>query len=228
MTPITPAMEDYLKIIYRLSEDGQRVTTQAIAERMGVAAPSVTGMLKRLADIKLVSHEKYRSAELTPAGRKAALEIVRHHRLLELYLAEALGYSWDRVHDEAEKLEHTISDELEARIDAVLGYPRTDPHGHPIPTASGEIVPTSPDLLTAMRTGERAVVNRVSDTDPDKLRYLGNIGLYPDAEIQLLERLPFDGPLRVRVGAEEHYVGRELADSVHVTRAADEARRPPG
>jgi DtxR family Mn-dependent transcriptional regulator len=219
---ITPAMEDYLKVIYRLLEDGKRATTQAIAERMNVAAPSVTGMIKRLADLKLVDHERYRSVTLTPAGNKAALEIVRHHRLLELYLAEALGYSWDEVHDEAERLEHTISEEFEARIDKALGYPTNDPHGDPIPTASGSISTVPDDRLSALQPGESAIVSRVSDTSPEKLRYLGTMGLYPDTEVCVVERQPFGGPLLVRVGDDEHYVGAELADAVHVERAEPE------
>ena len=219
MAAITAAMEDYLKVIYRLSEDGKRATTQAIAERMNVAAPSVTGMIKRLADLKLVEHERYRWVTLTPAGEKAALEIVRHHRLLELYLAEALGYSWDEVHDEAERLEHTISEEFEARIDRALGYPTTDPHGDPIPSASGAIHAVPDDRLSALAPGESATISRVDDTSPEKLRYLGTLGLYPDTEVRVIERQPFGGPLLVRVGEEEHFVGAELADTIHVERS---------
>jgi DtxR family Mn-dependent transcriptional regulator len=226
LVSITAAMEDYLKVIYLLSEDQQRVTTQAIAERLNVAAPSVTGMIKRLDELHLVKHERYRSVTLTPAGRKVALEIVRHHRLLELYLAEALGYSWDQVHDEAERLEHTISEELEERIDAALGYPTTDPHGHPIPNRAGDVEDVATDKLSTLQTGQSATVIRVSDSNPDKLRYLGTMGLYPDVEVELLERLPFDGPLRVRIGNEEHIVGRELAESVRVQRTPDEDYEP--
>ncbi|MCC6935124.1 MAG: metal-dependent transcriptional regulator [Thermomicrobiales bacterium] len=215
---ITPAMEDYLKTIYRLSEDGQRVTTQAIAERLEVAAPSVTGMIKRLADLHLVDHQRYRSVQLTPAGQKAALEVVRHHRLLELYLAEALGYSWDEVHDEAERLEHTISEEFEARIDAALGYPTIDPHGDPIPSMSGSVPQVSNDRLSSLAVGDAGTISRVTDDDPDKLRYLGSIGLYPEVRIVLLERLPFGGPLRLDVNGEEHFLGAELADSIHILR----------
>jgi DtxR family Mn-dependent transcriptional regulator len=215
---ITAAMEDYLKVIYRLSEDGKRATTQAIAERMNVAAPSVTGMIKRLADLKLVDHERYRSVTLTPAGEKAALEIVRHHRLLELYLAEALGYSWDEVHDEAERLEHTISEEFEARIDRALGYPTTDPHGDPIPSASGTIHTVPDDRLTALQAGESATISRVDDTSPEKLRYLGALGLYPETVVTMIEQQPFGGPLLVRVGNDEHFVGTELAETIHVDR----------
>ncbi len=219
MAAITAAMEDYLKVIYRLSEDGKRATTQAIAERMNVAAPSVTGMIKRLAELKLVEHERYRWVTLTPAGEKAALEIVRHHRLLELYLAEALGYSWDQVHDEAERLEHTISEEFEARIDRALGYPTFDPHGDPIPSASGTIQAVPDDRLSVLEPGERATISRVDDTSPDKLRYLGTMGLYPDTEVEIIERQPFGGPLLVRVGDAEHFVGSELADMIHVERS---------
>ena len=219
MAAITAAMEDYLKVIYRLSEDGKRATTQAIAERMNVAAPSVTGMIKRLAELKLVEHERYRWVTLTPAGEKAALEIVRHHRLLELYLAEALGYSWDQVHDEAERLEHTISEEFEARIDRALGCPTFDPHGDPIPSASGTIQAVPDDRLSVLEPGERATISRVDDTSPDKLRYLGTMGLYPDTEVEIVERQPFGGPLLVRVGDSEHFVGSELADMIHVERS---------
>ena len=219
MAAITAAMEDYLKVIYRLSEDGKRATTQAIAERMNVAAPSVTGMIKRLAELKLVEHERYRWVTLTPTGVKAALEIVRHHRLLELYLAEVLGYSWDQVHDEAERLEHTISEEFEARIDRALGYPTFDPHGDPIPSASGTIQAVPDDRLSALEPGDRATISRVDDTSPEKLRYLGTMGLYPDTEVEIVERQPFGGPLLVRVGDGEHYVGTELADTIHVERS---------
>lgn len=227
MTQITAAMEDYLKIIYRLSENGQRATTQAIAERLGVAAPSVTGMLKRLADLKLVEHEPYRAAQLTAAGRKVALEIVRHHRLLELYLAEALDYSWDEVHAEAERLEHTISEEFEARIDKALGFPTTDPHGDPIPSAAGLVSDVPNDRLTSLQVGESATISRVSDDDAEKLRYLGSIGFFPDAVISVIERLPFNGPLRVRIGKHEHIVGGELADAIHVQRITLVGGQPP-
>jgi DtxR family transcriptional regulator, Mn-dependent transcriptional regulator len=209
-------MEDYLKAIYGLDERGDRITTQAIAERLDVAPPSVTGMLKRLSDINLIEHERYRSIALTDAGRKVALEVVRHHRLLELYLAEALGYSWDEVHDEADRLEHLISEEFESRIDAALGYPKTDPHGDPIPSSTLHVSSVPDDRLSAMEAGARATVVRVSDIDAERLRYLGTLGLYPDALVTVVERMPFNGPLKVRVGDEEHVVGLELASAIHV------------
>lgn len=225
---ITAAMEDYLKAIYRLEEDGLPASTQAIAERLSVAAPSVTGMLKRLADLRLIRYERYRSVELTATGRKAALEIVRHHRLLEQYLAEALGYSWDEVHDEAERLEHTISEEFEARIDAALGFPTVDPHGDPIPTAAGAVHAVSDDRLTTLEVGERGTICRVSDADAEKLRYLGSIGVFPNAEVRLLARIPFNGPLRVQVGDEVHFISVELANAIHVHREPSTDGHNPG
>lgn len=219
---ITPAMEDYLKVIYGLEEAGVRVTTQAIADRLNVAAPSVTGMIKRLDDMKLVKHERYRSIKLTQAGHKIALETVRHHRLLELYLAEALGYSWDEVHDEADRMEHSISEDFEARIDAALGYPTLDPHGDPIPSAAGDVPAVSEKRLSELEPDTPAMIARVSDDDADKLRYLGRLGLYPNARVAVIERLPFSGPLRIDVEGEEHVIGLELAEDVQVQVPSDE------
>lgn len=216
VSTITPAMEDYLKAIYSLEESGDRITTQAIADRLSVAAPSVTGMLKRLDDLKLVQHERYRSITLTNSGRKMALEIVRHHRLLELYLAEALGYSWDEVHDEADRMEHSISEEFEARIDEALGFPTADPHGDPIPSISGDLPFVSDRRLSELNEDMQATVVRVSSEDPDKLRYLGSLGLYPNAAVCVVEKLPFNGPLRVLVDGDEYVLGAELAGDVFV------------
>jgi DtxR family Mn-dependent transcriptional regulator len=179
-------------------------------------------MLKRLAELNLVEHEPYRATKLTLAGRKVALEVVRHHRLLELYLAEALGYSWDEVHAEADRLEHTISEEFEARIDAALGFPTHDPHGDPIPSRTGDIVAVSEDRLSTLETGCAATVVRVPDDDPEKLRYLGQLGLYPNATIRVLERMPFNGPLRIEVDGDEHIIAVDLAAGVHVRAAAYE------
>lgn len=216
---ITHAMEDYLKVIYNLQSEGAKVTTQAIADRMNVQSPSVTNMVKRLADFKLLEHTPYHGVVLTTAGEKTALEVVRHHRLLELYLADALGYSWDEVHDEAERLEHSISEEFEARIDRALGYPTTDPHGDPIPTMEGQIQQPPTLRLGDLEGGDDALVERVCDRDPEKLRYLGSLGLYPLARVHILERFPFDGPIRVQIGSSEYILGRELAQAVQVSRA---------
>jgi DtxR family transcriptional regulator, Mn-dependent transcriptional regulator len=220
---ITHAMEDYLKIIFKLEEEEPSVTTQSIAERLQVQSPSVTNMVKRLADLNLVKHTPYRGVVLTEAGRKAALEVIRHHRLLELYLADALGYSWDEVHEEADRLEHSISEEFEARIDQVLGFPSFDPHGEPIPTAEGEIAKIVGLRMSELSSGDHAVVEQVSDTDPEKLRYLGNLGLFPEANVQVLERMPFDGPVRIRVKDEEHILGRDLAATIRVRKLQDDS-----
>ena len=220
MTTITPAMEDYLKTIFSLQEIGERVTTQAIADQLNVAAPSVTGMVKRLHDLNLVDHAPYRGVTLSDAGRKVALEVVRHHRLLELYLADALGYSWDEVHDEADKLEHTISEEFEARIDKALGYPTHDPHGDPIPTLAGDIPEADYRRLSDLDTGEQASVVRIFHDDGERLRYLGELGLYPDSSVTIIEKMPFNGPLRIQVndGDAEHVIGLDLAADVYVER----------
>jgi DtxR family Mn-dependent transcriptional regulator len=218
---ITHAMEDYLKAIYNLQSENEKVTTQAIAERLNIQSPSVTNMVKRLADLKLLEHTPYRGVALTPGGMRSALEVIRHHRLLELYLAESLGYSWDEVHEEAERLEHSMSEELEARIDRALGYPTTDPHGDPIPSFEGDIQPQTQLLLAELDAGEDARVERVNDRDPGMLRYLGSLGLYPNAAVTVLERFPFGGPLRVRVLEQEHIIGRELAEAVFVRRLSD-------
>jgi DtxR family transcriptional regulator, Mn-dependent transcriptional regulator len=219
---VTHAMEDYLKAVYHLRDSGEvgetkgHVTTQRLAEELGVTGPSVTNMVKRLHDLRLLSHTRYYGVELTPAGEKIALEVLRHHRLLELYLAETLGYPWDEVHAEAERLEHHVSEELEARMDSVLGHPTRDPHGHPIPSREGQIDTISAIPLVELDLGVMATVSRVSDRDPEQLRYLGSLGLYPGATVSLSERFPFDGPLRIQVSASEHIIGRSLATAVFV------------
>ncbi len=215
---VSHAMEDYLKAAYRLKMDGKPATTQLLADELGVSGPSVTNMVKRLDEMRLMRHTRYQGVELTPAGEKIALEVVRHHRLLELYLAETLGYPWDQVHDEAEKLEHHVSDELEARMDLYLGYPTRDPHGDPIPTREG-LIPEDTDLLLAeLPDGAPATVVRVSDRDPVQLRYLAELGLIPGAQITILERLPFDELTRIEVGGNTHVIGRQLSRSVWVER----------
>lgn len=216
---VTHAMEDYLKAVYRLRDfvgPGGQVTTQRLAEELGVTGPSVTNMVKRLHELRLLRHTRYHGVELTPAGEKIALEVLRHHRLLELYLAESLGYPWDEVHAEAERLEHHVSEELEARMDRVLGHPTRDPHGDPIPSREGQIDTLTAVPLVGLPPGESATVARVSDRDPEQLRYLGGLGLYPGATVMLTELLPFDGPLRIRVAGAEHVIGRSLAAAVRV------------
>jgi DtxR family Mn-dependent transcriptional regulator len=216
---ITPAIEDYLKAIYQLGNDEPEagaVTGQRIAERLGVAAPSVTNMIKRLAELGLVEHERYRGVELTTDGERIALEVVRHHRLLERYLVEALGYPWDEVHDEAERLEHHISEALEARMAAALGDPTVDPHGDPIPHLDGSMTTVVGLPLSELVPGQSAAVRRVSDRDPERLRYLEALGIRPGVAIRVLEALPFEGPLRLAVDGAERMIGRPLAAVIQV------------
>jgi DtxR family Mn-dependent transcriptional regulator len=216
---ITPAVEDYLKAIYQLNQEepaAGSVTGQRIAERLGVASPSVTNMIKRLSDLGLVQHERYRGVELSESGERIALEVVRHHRLLERYLVEVLGYGWDEVHDEAERLEHHISEALEARMAAALGNPTVDPHGDPIPHLDGSVAGAETRPLVELVPGEMATVHRVSDRDPERLRYLEQLGLRPGAHVRLLEALPFDGPLRLEIAGAEQVIGRSLAAIVQV------------
>lgn len=210
------AVQDYLKIIYKLSLADQRCTPSLIAERMGVSAAAVTKMLKRLQELNLVHYTRSQELSLTDAGEKIALEMIRHHRLLELYLTEALGYTWDQVDGEAERLEHVISEEFEDRIDEFLGFPTHDPHGDPIPTKEGRLEHVRHSTLAELAVGQAAVVRRVTDGDPAMLRYLGDLGLYPHAAVEMLAKEPFGGPMRVRVGETERSVGKELANHVFV------------
>jgi DtxR family Mn-dependent transcriptional regulator len=219
---ISHAIEDYLKAIYELEEEHGRVGTSALAAALNVSPASVTGMLQKLAEPnphspKLVNYARHQGASLTSAGRKIALEVIRHHRLIELYLAEELGYSWDQVDAEAEKLEHVISEEFEDRICAVLGDPTRDPHGNPIPSKDGRVPPQATTTLTELHAGQPARVARVRDDDPALLRYLAELGLVLDAAVTVSGRAPFDGPLHVRVGAEaDHALSRHVTDQVYV------------
>lgn len=213
---LTQAIEDYLKVIYKLGAAGKKVSTSAIAKKLGVAQASVTGMLKKLSELKLIEYSPYREIKLTEAGEKIALETIRHHRLLELYLKEAMGYSWDKVHEEAEHLEHHISEEFEEKMDEFLGRPTVDPHGAPIPTKDGKLPEEKYKLLSEVEPGTRAIIRRVSDDDPEKLRYLGELNLYPNTEIDVLSREPFNGPVQIQVGDRKHYLSKELSDAIYV------------
>jgi DtxR family Mn-dependent transcriptional regulator len=210
-------VEDYAKAIYALEDRAQKpVSTNALAARLGVTAASASGMVKRLNELELVTHEPYRGVSLTEAGRRVALEIIRHHRLLELYLVETLGVPWDRVHQEAEVLEHVLSEELEELIAAKLGDPTHDPHGDPIPTRDLTIEHAETESLESLPTGTRGVFVRVSDSDPEMLRYLAVRGIAPGEALEVLERQPFGGPLFVRFGDEIHPLGGELARAMRV------------
>ncbi|TDI85403.1 MAG: metal-dependent transcriptional regulator [Caldithrix sp.] len=213
---ITQAVQDYLKVIFKLASSGN-VSTNAIAERLQISQASVTGMIKKLSDLRLTTYKPYYGVELTKTGRKIALEIIRHHRLLELYLAEALGYSWDQVHDEAEKLEHVISEEFEDKMAKILGNPTADPHGAPIPSKDGEIEKRTLVPLTSAEAGQKVLVKQVSDSDPEMLRYLGEIGIYPEVKLHVLEKAPFGGPLLVQVGEDKHHLGGTVTDNIMIT-----------
>jgi len=210
-------MQDYVKEIYKLRLEGKRATTSAIAERLGVRPPSVTAMVKRLSALGLAEHAPYRGVELTPAGDRVALEVIRHHRLLELYLAQALGLSLDEVHSEADRLEHALSEELEARIDRSLGYPTHDPHGDPIPDAELRLDRKRLRTLASLEPGDEATIKRVPDGDDELLRYQAKLALVPGKKVKLRSAEPFGGPLTVRVGKAEHAISRELAGGIGVT-----------
>jgi DtxR family Mn-dependent transcriptional regulator len=214
---LTDAMQDYLKEIHKLRMEGRRATTSAIAERMGVRPPSVTAMLKRLSALGLAEHTPYRGVELTPAGERVALEVIRHHRLLEQYLSQALGMSLDEVHSEADRLEHALSEELEARIDSSLGFPTHDPHGDPIPDAELRIERERLRTLASLEPGDEATIARVPDANEDLLRYLTKLALVPGRRVTLRKAEPFGGPLTVRVGRIDHAISRELAAGIGVT-----------
>jgi DtxR family transcriptional regulator, Mn-dependent transcriptional regulator len=208
---LTVAVQDYLKAIYVLESSGERVTTSALARRMGVSAPSATAMTKRLDELGLVERVPHRGVALTEQGRLGALEVLRHHRLLERYLVDRLGLSLDQVHAEAELLEHALSEELEAKIDAELGFPTHDPHGDPIPDRELRLVHDEPKTLLDLEPGATASIARVPDGDSELLRYLGELGLVPDASVEVLAQAPFGGPVTVRTRLGEHAISRELA-----------------
>jgi DtxR family Mn-dependent transcriptional regulator len=214
---LSQAMENYLKVIFEILENNERASTSVIADLMGHSPASVTAMVKRLAELNLVSHEPYRGVKLTRVGKRTAMEIVRHHRLVELYLAEALGVPWDRVHDEAEKLEHVISEDLEDRIAAVLGNPTVDPHGAPIPGRDGSIARVEAIALSDVQPGATVTVVEVGDRSPELLRHLGDLKLYPGTEIMVVRVEPYDGPLVIRAGNREFILGRGAAKEIRVS-----------
>jgi DtxR family Mn-dependent transcriptional regulator len=210
-------VEDYAKAIYSLEQRGEgTVPTSALAERLGVTAGAASSMVKKLAERGLVDHARYGGTKLTESGRRVALEVIRHHRLLERYLSEELGVPWDRVHEEADVLEHVLSEELEERIAAKLGHPAHDPHGDPIPTLEGELLEAATQPLADVELGERVTIARVSDSDPAILRYLAERDLRPGVEVCVEDKQPFGGPLFVSVGDRRHVLGSALAQSMRV------------
>lgn len=212
----TESEQDYLKAIYSLSKTEPSVPTSAIASRLGVSPASVTAMIKRLAAQGYLTYHRYKGVSLTEQGQALALEVVRHHRLLETYLHRSLGMPWDKVHAEAEVLEHVISEDLEDLIAGLLGDPTRDPHGDPIPPKRGPYEEISHRPLAQIQSGQ-AVIERVSDEDPEALRYLSALGLVPGAVITVKGGEPFGGPMWIQVGSRKRAVGRELASAIYVS-----------
>jgi DtxR family transcriptional regulator, Mn-dependent transcriptional regulator len=226
VSELTGPVEDYLKAIYELERSGEPAETNAIARLLEIAPASVSGMVRRLAAQGLIRHERYHGARLTTAGRRAALRTLRRHRVIEAYLTSALGYSWDRVHDEAERLEHAASDELIDRMAEAIGEPATDPHGAPIPTRDGTLEERSLVPLSALEPGETARVARVSDRNGDRLRYLAELGIVPGAAVRVIEREPFEGPIALRVQKAERVIGPDLASQILVAPVRSKRSRP--
>jgi DtxR family Mn-dependent transcriptional regulator len=215
----TRAQEDYLKALYLLNGAERPVPTRDLAQRLGISSPSVSEMVTRLSAQGLVEHDRYRGQQLTREGRKVALELVRHHRLLEMFLVRVLGYSWDEVHDEAERLEHVISERMEQRIFDLLGRPELDPHGHAIPTLGGRVRPVSHRSLSEARPGEKVIVQGVSDDDAGKLRELERRGLMPGTRIAVVAASEFEGPIEVRIKGRRESVPLGLARAIFVAEA---------
>src|SRR5437660_10022213 len=215
----TRSQEDYLKALYLLRGDERPVPTRELAERLGISSPSVSEMVTRLTAQGLVEHDRYRGQQLTSEGRKVALELVRHHRLLEMFLVRVLGYSWDEVHDEAERLEHVISERMEQRIFELLGRPQLDPHGHAIPTLGGKVRAVSHRALSECPAGDTVAVQGVSDLDPGKLRELERRGLLPGTRIAVVGASEFEGPIEVRIKGRRESVPLGLARAIFVTEA---------
>ena len=212
---ITPAMEDYLKAIYRIEQDGHPATTPRLAEEMDLSGASVSNMVKRLNDLKLLVHSPYHGVRLTPSGSAVALEVIRHHRLLELYLSQALGFEIDQVHQEADRLEHHVSEELETRMERALGFPEFDPHGHPIPSRNGAIPMIADIMLSDLPPGRPGIVSRVSDRDPEHLRQIDHLGIRPGTRITVTHHE--DKAVYVTVNGVDRTLPEAIAALIHVT-----------
>jgi DtxR family Mn-dependent transcriptional regulator len=213
--PLTRSVEDYLKAIYRLTPEGRAAGTSEIANLLELAPASVSGMVKRLSEHGLLEHVPYKGVQLTEEGRRAALRTIRRHRLIEAYLVAFLGYTWDTVHDEAERLEHAVSDQLVERMASVLGHPSVDPHGDPIPDVDGAIHEPASTPLPELPEGILVELRRVDESDPERLRYIASIGLQPGARVIVVDRQPFRGPITIEVEGQSHVIGHELG---HVLR----------
>ena len=212
---LTRSVEDYLKAIYRLTPEGRAAGTSEIANLLELAPASVSGMVKRLSEHGLLEHVPYKGVQLTEEGRRAALRTIRRHRLIEAYLVAFLGYTWDTVHDEAERLEHAVSDQLVERMAAVLGHPSVDPHGDPIPDVDGAIHEPASTPISELPEGMPVELRRVDESDPERLRYIASIGLQPGVRVLVVDRQPFHGPITIEVEGQSHVIGHELG---HVLR----------
>ena len=214
---VSQAVEDYLKTIYHLKQEEASVTTKAISEEMGISAASVTNMVKKLVKMGILHHTPYQEITLNRRGEKIALAVIRRHRLLETFLKEVLGYRLDQIHEEAERLEHVISEKFVKSMDEVLDRPATDPHGSPIPSQDGKIVVPYLIPLTSVDVGQSAVIRRLSHRDPERLQYMENLGLLPNVEIKILEKKPFKGPLLIQIQAKrKEIIGHNLAEQIWV------------
>ena len=211
---LTRSVEDYLKAIYRLSPRGRTASTSEIAQRLELSPASVSGMVKRLSEHGLLEHVPYKGVQLTADGRRAALRMLRRHRLIEAYLVAFLGYSWDTVHDEAERLEHAVSDTLVERMAAVLGNPTVDPHGDPIPTPEGDINEPASITLSEVPAGTSVEIRQVEEGQPDRLRYIASVGLRPGVRVTVVDRQPFQGPITIEVAGQTHVIGNDLGQVV--------------
>jgi len=212
---LTKEREDYLKTIYALAKTESPVRTNSIARALNIEPASVTGAIKRLAELNYLTHEPYKGVTLTSEGQRVALQMLRRHRLIELFLIDSLGYTWDEVHDEAERLEHAVSQEFIDRIAKMLGNPDVDPHGAPIPSRDGKIVPRDDARLSDLDAGQRGIVSRVDDDDPDLLRYLASLNIVLGASISIDTVGPYGGPINIQVdGGETHPLGQEAAKHV--------------
>jgi DtxR family transcriptional regulator, Mn-dependent transcriptional regulator len=215
---LTISIQDYLKSIYELTEGGENASTNALARKLNISAPSVTGMIQKLAsaDPALVEYQKHQGVTLTKAGRKAALEVIRHHRLLEAWLVQTLGYSWDEVHEEAERLEHVISEDFERRIAAAMGHPIRDPHGEPIPTEDLTMPLDDSIPLSALRPKQKGTIKRVNASDRELLRHLEGLGLVPGVTVQVVDYSPFDHNLTVKVGRKTNVLGFNITSKIFI------------
>jgi DtxR family transcriptional regulator, Mn-dependent transcriptional regulator len=219
--PLTRSVEDYLKAIYRLTPEGRPAATSEIANLLELAPASVSGMVKRLSEHGLLERVPYKGVQLTVEGRRAALRTIRRHRLIEAYLVAFLGYTWDTVHDEAERLEHAVSDQLVERMAAVLGHPSVDPHGDPIPDVDGAIHEPASTPLSELPEGIAVELRRVHESDPERLRYIASIGLRPGAQVLVVDRKPFHGPITIEVDGRSHVIGHELGQVLRCVPAGE-------